>query len=168
MASRIRVLTLSGRGRHCKTCRVRRRTRRWPAGRSWCVCGGRGAGAGRAARHAAAASSAPDQPAQRLASHKRHCTALNHGTTTPGTARARAEDRDVVSPHENSARDAATANAVRLTVREPGIHFLVAGGTHAQRGRAVAPPGLQQCAPRLAHLDRCARNKALIHTRTAG
>lgn len=162
------MLTLSGRDRHCRTCRVRRRTRRWPAGRSWCVSVGRGAGAGGAARHAAAASSALDQPAQGLTSHKQHCTALKHGTTTPGTVRTRAADRVFVSPHENRARDAATANAVRLTVREPGIHFLVADGTHAQKGRAVAPPGLQQCASRLAHLDRCSRNKTLIHTRIAG
>lgn len=80
---RIRSLTLSGRGRHCKTCRVRRRTRRWPAGRSWCVSGGRGAGAGGAARHAAAASSAPDEPARGLTSHS---TAQHSATTRPHPA----------------------------------------------------------------------------------
>lgn len=104
--------------------------------------------------------------------HRPHSLHTPATATSPGTRcshehASRCSGAAPASPRKNSERNAAAASDVRHTVREPGIHFLIAAGTHARLRRAVvAPPGLQQCAPRLAHLDRCARNKALIHPRT--
>lgn len=119
-------LTLSGRGRHCRTCKVRRRTRRWPAGRSWCAGGRRGRG--RPARHAAAASSPPASRAHRIHAD----TARSLPTATPALS-------DPVSPLA-ARRNAAAATGARRTVRERGIHFLAALCAHARGCRAVAPP----------------------------
>lgn len=90
----LRALTLSERGRHCRTCKVPRRTRRWLAGRSWFVWGA-GASAGGAARHAAAATSPhgawPASP---------------HGTAVRTALHSR--------PHPHTTRDAGSATVGRV------------------------------------------------------
>lgn len=122
-----RRLTLSERGRHCRTCRAPRRTRRWPAGRSWFVWGA-GAGAGGAARHAAAATS--PQGAWPLTAWAPR-TALH--STTPAQLAAALRARRRRAGLGRARPDAAADTDVRLTVREPGIHFLIAASAHAPR-----------------------------------
>lgn len=126
------LLTLSERDRHCRTCTVPRRTRRWPAGRSWWERGG--AGARGEARHAAAASSPGDAPAgaPRGAAPASHLTAWALATATTTPRKHSRPGRGL-----SRARTAAAAS-VRPTVRETRIHFLMAPRAHAPRSRRRA------------------------------
>lgn len=124
------MLTLSERGRHCRTCTALRRTRRWPAGLSCCVRGEGGAGG----RHAATATSPPASGAGSLSLH---CT-----STCPGLRPHLALGRGSPAAAWNSGRDAAAA---RLTVRGPGA---AASGTRARmRGRRAACTTLPPAVP---------------------
>lgn len=123
-------LTLSERGRHCRTCTVRRRTRRWPAGRSWW----RGGEAGAMPR---------PLPAHRALTL--HCTARAL-TITPALRRAHTRPRPTACHRPIITR--ATRYAVadeRLTVPLT-IHFWAGGGAHA-RYSAEPSSRWRQCVP---------------------
>lgn len=70
------------------------------------------------------------------AAHCTHCTALHDHTRPrpgPGTALRLALALCRAGPSGARRPDAAAATDVRLTVREPGIHFLIAASAHARR-----------------------------------
>lgn len=117
------MLTLSERGRHCRTCTALRRTRRWPAGLSCCVRGEGGAGG----RHAATATSPPASGAGSLCSALAPAPGCDHTSLSGAAHRLRLGTADATRRRRGSqcggrepplaARERACAAAAPLAPR---------------------------------------------------